>query len=70
MVLPGTLIAAAWYFRKSSLPLSVRLPIVMPKFDPRGYPPINASGKTTNCDPSEAASANNLSALSEVAGVS
>ena len=36
-----------------------------PKFEPRGYPRINASGKTTNCDPNDAASDNNLSAFSE-----
>lgn len=64
-ILPGTLMAAAWYLRKSSLPLSEWPPIVTPKFDPRGYPPTNASGKTTNWDPYEAASANNLSDLSE-----
>ena len=65
IVLPGTLMAAAWYLRKSSLPLSVRLPMLTPKFEPRGYPPTNASGNTTNWDPNEAASANNLSALSD-----
>lgn len=58
--------AEAWYLRNSSLPLAVRLPIVTPKFEPRGYPPMNASGNTTSWDPYPAASANNLSALSVI----
>lgn len=66
MEVPGTSMAAAWYLRKSSLPLAERLPMVTPKVEPRGYPPMNASGNTTNCAPYVAASAINFSALSAI----
>ena len=62
---PGTSIADAWYLRNSSLSSVEVAETVTDSIErPLGYPPTNASGKTTNSEPYAAAPAISLSALS------